>query len=184
MYTPNFVERVWAEKRTRKPGPRIGLLAQLKTFQRLGYFVLLSEIPHPVLEHVASIAGYSTVPDDLTRYSVSSARRRHMLLIRDYVGVKEWGHVAELAMQQASQDAARTLEDLADIINVVLEQLIRQRYELPAFSILHRAAQHARATVIESTSDWSAVGWRMRLEHSWAYSCAGSRMRPRGRGTG
>jgi Domain of unknown function (DUF4158) len=92
-------------------------------------------------------AGYSTVPEDLTRYGVSSARRRHMLLIRGYVGVKEWGHEAELAMQQASQDAARTLEDLADIINVVLEQLIRQRYELPAFSILHRAAQHARATI-------------------------------------
>ena len=147
VYTPNFVELIWAEKRTREPGPRVGLLAQLKTFQRLGYFVLLSEIPLPVLEHVALSAGYSTVPEDLTRYGVSSARRRHMLLIRGYVGVKEWGHEAELAMQQASQDAARTLEDLADIINVVLEQLIRQRYELPAFSILHRAAQHARATI-------------------------------------
>jgi len=35
VYTPNFVELVWAEKRTREPGPRVGLLVQLKTFQRL-----------------------------------------------------------------------------------------------------------------------------------------------------
>jgi hypothetical protein len=36
VYTPNFVELVWAEKRTREPAPRVGLLALLKTFQRLG----------------------------------------------------------------------------------------------------------------------------------------------------
>ncbi len=147
VYTPNFVELVWAEKRTREPGPRVGLLARLKTFQRLGYFVLLSEIPLPILEHVALSAGYGVVPEDLARYGASSARRRHMPLVRDYVGVKAWGDEPEQAVLRASQDAARTLEDIADIINVVLEDLVRQRYELPGFSILHRAAQHARAKV-------------------------------------
>jgi hypothetical protein len=41
VYIPSFVELVWAEKRTREPTPRVGLLALLKTFQQLGYFVLL-----------------------------------------------------------------------------------------------------------------------------------------------
>ena len=36
--TPNLVELVWAEKRTRERTPRVGLLVLLKTFQRLGYF--------------------------------------------------------------------------------------------------------------------------------------------------
>jgi cell pole-organizing protein PopZ len=40
-----------------------------------------------------------------------------MLLVRDYLGVKAWGADAQLAMQEASRQAARTLEDLADIIN-------------------------------------------------------------------
>jgi hypothetical protein len=70
-----------------------------------------------------------------------------MLLVRDYVGVKAWSAEAQQAMEDACRDAARTLEDLADIINVTLEQLVRQRFELPAFSVLHRAAQHARSTV-------------------------------------
>jgi TnpA family transposase len=147
VYTPNFVELVWAEKRTREAGPRVGLLAQLKTFQRLGYFVLLSEIPLPILEKVALSAGYSVIPEDLARYGASSARRRHMPLVRDYVGVKAWGEEPEQSMLRASREAARTLEDIADIINVVLEELVRQRYELPGFTILHRAAQHARATM-------------------------------------
>jgi hypothetical protein len=59
-----------------------------------------------------------------------------MLLIRDYAGVKAWGDEAQQAMERASQGEARTLEDLPDIINVALEQLVRQRFELPAFSTL------------------------------------------------
>lgn len=147
VYTQNFVELVWAEKRTRGAAPRVGLLALLKTFQRLGYFVPLSEVPIPILEQVAHHAGYLASPGDLARYDASSARRRHMLLVRDYVGVKGWGDEAHQAMRQASREAASTLEDLADIINFTLEQLVRQRFELPGFSVLHRAAQHARAAV-------------------------------------
>src|SRR5271168_4975719 len=75
VYTPNFIELVWAEKRTREPGPRVGLLVLLKTFQRLGYFVLLTEVPVPILEHVARCAGYDAVAKALFRYGASSARR-------------------------------------------------------------------------------------------------------------
>jgi TnpA family transposase len=145
VYTPNFVELVWAEKRTREPAPRVGLLALLKIFQRLGYFVSLSDVPASLLEHIARSAGYDSVPSGIFRYDAGSVRRRHMLLIRDYAGVKAWGEEAQVAMEKASEEAGRTLEDIADIINVILEQLVRQRFELPAFSVLQRAAQHARA---------------------------------------
>jgi len=91
VYTPNFVELVWAEKRTRESAPRVGLLALLKTFQRLGYFVSLPEVPRPILEHVAQCASYDSIPDGLFRYGASAARHRHMLLIRDYAGVYAWG---------------------------------------------------------------------------------------------
>ena len=88
VYTPNFVELVWAEKRTREPAPRVGLLALLKTFQRLGYFVSLSDVPVCLLEHIARSAGYDSVPAELFHYDASSVRRRHMLLVRDYAAVK------------------------------------------------------------------------------------------------
>jgi hypothetical protein len=123
----------------------VGLLTLLNTFQRLGYFVPLAQVPVSVLEHVARVAGYDSVPAELFRYDASSVRRRHMLLIRDYAGVKAWGEDAQAAMEKAGKESARTLEDLPDIINVLLEELVRQRFELPAFSVLQRAAQHARA---------------------------------------
>jgi hypothetical protein len=107
VYTPSFVELVWAEKRTKEPAPRVGLLALLKTFQRLGYFVSLSDVPVCLLEHIARSAGYDLVPVELFRYDASSVRRRHMLLIRDYAAVKAWGEDAETAMEKASRDASR-----------------------------------------------------------------------------
>ena len=83
-----------SRERTSESAPRVGLLALLKTFQRLGYFVSLPEVPRPILERVARCAAYGSVPDGLFRYGASSARRRHMLLIRDYAGVKAWGEDA------------------------------------------------------------------------------------------
>ncbi len=44
-------------------------------------------------------------------------------------------------------EAARTKDDLADLINVALEELVRCHFELPAFGTLDRAAHHARAIV-------------------------------------
>ena len=147
VYTPNLFEGSWVEQRTREPVPRIGLLALLKTFQRLGYFVMLDEVPRPILQHIAQSAGYEAIPDGLGTYDASSVRRRHMALVRDYVGVSTWCEAAQKIMADACRDAARTRDDLADIINVALEELVRQRYELPAFNTILRAARAARSEV-------------------------------------
>jgi hypothetical protein len=48
----------FAESRTREASPRIALLAMLKTFQRLGYFVKLTDISQVILRQVAQTAGY------------------------------------------------------------------------------------------------------------------------------
>jgi hypothetical protein len=45
------------------------------------------------------------------------------------------------------EEAARTKDDVADLINIAIEELMRQRWELPTFITLHRAARHVRALV-------------------------------------
>jgi hypothetical protein len=147
VYTPNLFEGSWVEQRTREPVPRTGLLVLLKTFQRLGYFVMMDEVPKPILQHIAACAGYDAVPAGLAEYDASSVRRRHMALVRDYVGVSAWCEVAQTVMIDACRQAARTRDDLADIVNIALEELVRQRYELPAFNTVLRAARAARTEI-------------------------------------
>src|SRR5436305_9352222 len=108
MYTPNLFEGSWVEQRTREPVPRIGLLVLLKTFQKLGYFVMLDKVPRPILQHIAQSAGYEAIPDGLGTYDASSVRRRHMALVRDYVGVSTWCEAAQKIVADACRDAART----------------------------------------------------------------------------
>jgi hypothetical protein len=49
--------------------------------------------------------------------------------------------------QAASVEAAHAREDVADIINAAIEELVRQRFELPAFGTLVKLATAARTTV-------------------------------------
>jgi TnpA family transposase len=147
VYTPNLFECGWVEQRTREQVPRIGLLVLLKTFQRLGYFVMVNEVPKLILQHVAQCAGYDAVPDGLDSYDTSSVRRRHLALVRDYVGVSAWCEMSQKIMSDACMEAAGTRDDLADIINIALEHLVRQRYELPAFNTALRAARAARTEI-------------------------------------
>jgi TnpA family transposase len=147
IYAPNIFELVFAAEHARKPALQVGLLLLLKTFQRLGYFVRYVDIPAAIISHIARSAGYQDVPEGLESYDASTARGRHMMLVRNFVGVTAYGYAARKVVVDASLRAARTREDLPDIINVALEELARQRYELPGFSTLLKIARAARSRV-------------------------------------
>jgi hypothetical protein len=70
-----------------------------------------------------------------------------MMLVRNFLGVTAYGYAARKVVVDASLRAARTREDLPDVINVALEELARQRYELPGFSTLLKIARAARSRV-------------------------------------
>jgi hypothetical protein len=52
FFTPNLFELTFAEKHTRQPSLLVGLLILLKTFQRLGYFVQVADIPRSIVRQV------------------------------------------------------------------------------------------------------------------------------------
>jgi hypothetical protein len=156
------------EEQTHRATAKVGLLVLLKTFQRLGYFVTLPEVPRRMVAHLTLCAGLSAVPEGLEMYDTSHSRSRHLSLIRTRLGITAYGPAARRTMFTAAVEAAQTKEDLANIINVMLETLVRQRYELPAFSTLERVAVTARARVNSRyyqliTTDLDATT-RVRLE--------------------
>jgi hypothetical protein len=147
VYTPTADELAFVAHHARTPTARMGLLVQLKTFQRLGYFPLLTDVPPRILDHLATSLGCSSPPAVLATYDASGTRRRHRAIVRARLGVTAYGAAARKALSKAAVDAARTKENVADIINVAIEDLVRQRYELPAFSTLVRVAYTARHMV-------------------------------------
>lgn len=147
VYTPSPADLELAQRVTRGAPTRLAFLVILKVFQRLGYFVPLSEVPPAIVEHVAQRTEMEGALSGLAGYDSSAIRRRHLPIIREALGVKPFDRTARHLVVQAIGEVAKTKEDLADLINVAIEELVRQKYELPAFDTLVRAARHVRAVV-------------------------------------
>lgn len=145
-YTPSEADLALALSSANGNTGRLSFLVLLKTFQRLGYFVMLSDIPERVVAHLASNLKLKKVPC-LTEYDDSGTRRRHVSVIRDFLQVSAFDETAKKALLDATREAALTKEDLADVINVGIEELLRLRFELPAFSTIHRTAQYAKTQI-------------------------------------
>lgn len=74
---------------------------------------------------------------------------RHRQLIRDYLQVIDYADGGEAVVSRAVQQAAATMGDPADLINVAIEELLRQGFELPTFSTLDRLINRLQSQVDE-----------------------------------
>ena len=147
-YTLSVEERDFVRTNARGAKQRLTLAVLLKTFQHLGYFPDLSEIPKSVLDFVGQQLdlppGTSTL--DGPRRKPTLFRYRQSVL-----GLLGWTVYGEAPAQQLRamlETAAQTMSDPADLINVAVEHLVKSHIELPAFSV---------ASDGSFVSDWGAI---------------------------
>ena len=140
VYIPTPQERFLAFRATKGSIAELGFLVLLKTYQRLGRFIPLGEAPAPIIEYIAKLIGPHLDVSDLDSYDSSGTRQRHIPLIRAAQKLKPYGPAARTCLLKAMIEAAKTKEDLADLINVALEELARECFELPPFATLDKAA--------------------------------------------
>lgn len=143
-------------KRTAKTDKsRFNMAIQLKTFQRLGYFVEMDKIPSEIIVHIRQSLKYHyrLTPG----YSANNKSiYRHRQKIREFLNVNRWGYEEvdgkkihpglKLAIQYA-YDASHSMNNIPDIISAVTEKLVHASYELPSFYRLSRLVRHTRHTV-------------------------------------
>lgn len=140
-YSPTPEESEFCASVVRGQSTRFGFFLTLKTFQRLGHFVTSDQIPDAIIDHLAKIEGIPVDREALKRYDISRSRKTHVSVIRSYLHVSLFDSEAYKLLCQALVDAALTKDDLADIINIGIEVLVKHRYELPAFGTLLREAK-------------------------------------------
>ena len=149
IYTPTPEDQSLAKQITRGKPAYLGFLILLKTFQRLGYFVPVKQVPAAIVEHIAAVTESEEAVADLENYDLSKTRKRHTHAIRDSLQIQFFGKEARHIMIVAMSEAATTKDELADLINVAIEELVRKKYELPAFNALVRGARHARSIIYQ-----------------------------------
>lgn len=151
IYTPTAVELQCVRNIATGPATRLALLLHLKLFQRLGYFTTLIEVPERIVQHVAQTLGMRRVPADrLASYDASGAKHVHLAQLRAFLNVCPLDAAGRDWLGTVAETAAQTKHIVPDIVNVMLEELVHHRFELPAFSTLGRTAIAAREHVHEA----------------------------------
>lgn len=151
IYTPLASELRLVRSISTQPTSQLPILIHLKLFQRLGYFVTLADVPERIRQHIAQAAGLRRALGvrDLNRYDVSGAKRAHMKRLRQFLRVRPLEPADRDWLATVAESAAQTKHVIPDIINVMLEELVHHRFELPGFTTLERIAIHARERVHE-----------------------------------
>jgi uncharacterized protein DUF4158 len=151
LYSPTEEDFAFVYGRANDPVQQLTLLARLKCHQHLGYMPILQEIPGSIrlylCQQLRMPADTAWAPD------TQMSRHRHRLAIRIYLNFTSYSYGGERAVAHEVEQAAYTMSDPADLINVAIERLIEQRFELPAFSTLDRLVGRVRYHVHEHLYD-------------------------------
>ncbi len=145
FYTPTQEELSYVDGFIRSKNAKLGFLILLKSFQRLGYFKPATSVPEDIAKHIAASIGCTYSARAIKEYERSRNKWNHVDRIRQLMEVKPFAKEAADLLGGSMRQAAQIKQDLVDIINVGIEELVRNRFELPVFETLLREAKKARA---------------------------------------
>ena len=126
---------------------RLILATLLKTRQDLGCFLAPDEVPPDIVVHLAAQLGPAVPqawPDEARR---TKSLYRYQAAVRAHLSVTPYGDAGERLVTSTVLEAAETMSDPADLINLAIETLQIAASDLPAFSTLDRLVNRLRAEV-------------------------------------
>lgn len=129
----------WVRSKSKAPF-HLNLAVLLKTFQVLRYFPDITDVPDQLVAFIRGELGQRSKVK-FAEYKWFQ-QYRHMNAIRARLGVTAfYGSDAIEVAERHAKEMSFVLDQRADIINSVIEELIRQDYELPAYSTLNDLAE-------------------------------------------
>lgn len=148
IYTLTPDEIAFIDKTVKRPIARSAAFIYLKLFQRLGYFVHIRDVPSVIRQHIVAQTGYRPArSDELRQFDRTTARTTLITALRRYLNVRPLDDQGRAWLRHVAETAADSRHVVADIINVMLEELVHHRYELPGFSTLDRLGIQAREKI-------------------------------------
>ncbi|BAY14067.1 Tn3 family transposase [Calothrix sp. NIES-2098] len=145
IYTPNKSEIAFAYATTKGESNILNLVCLLKSFQRLGYFPSVIEIPLKIVNHIRSNLKFSV--DTVLGYENRKTMYRHRTAIREYLQVNQFNQTGLHIAIKAVNESATVMDNPADLMNVAIAELVKNRYELPGFNTLNRLVRRVRNVV-------------------------------------
>ncbi|MBT2401420.1 Tn3 family transposase [Streptomyces sp. ISL-100] len=145
FFSPSREEVEWAAGQTDSDGHQLALLLALKSYQRMGCFPKLVEIPDMVVDFVRRAV---ELPEGtLPGYASERTAAQHRTWVRRRTGVHYDKAKARKIAEATIRVEAAAKNNPADLINIALEKLVEAGLELLAFSTLDAMASKVRGEV-------------------------------------
>jgi hypothetical protein len=144
LYAPTEEDRAFVAAHTRTDTQQLTLLTLLKCQQSLGYLTAFETIPAYIRQYLCH---QLSLAPETALHTGKHLRSRYRHLIRRYLAVTVYADGGPRVVDQRVTEAVYTMSDPADLINVAIEHLIQQRFELPAFQTLDRLVSYVRYEV-------------------------------------
>ena len=145
IYTPTRIEIAFALKVTTREDNYFNLLVLLKVFQRLGYFPQIADIPLAIINHIRT--ALKLQENRSFSYQYPPTLSRHKKAIRALLQVSPFNQKSKALITAVITESALRMDNPADLINVAIEEVVKERYELPGFNTLDRLVNHLRKEV-------------------------------------
>ncbi len=145
VYTPTKTEIAFALSVTTGEENYFNCLVLLKSFQRLGYFPKIKDIPPTVVNYIQTVLRLNK--DKFWKYECPQTLSRHKKAIRSYLQVNPFNQKAKNHITEIIKQSTLRMDNPADLINVAIEELVKERYELPGFYTLERLIAQSRKAV-------------------------------------
>jgi hypothetical protein len=145
FFSPTRDEVQWAADATDGDEHLLALLLVLKSYQRMGCFPALEDVPAQVVEFVRRQV---ELPEGtLPVYRAERTAKHHRGLVRKKVGVKYDQGEARRIVERSIRKEAAAKNRPADLINIALEKVVEAGLELPGFSTFDKMASKIRTEV-------------------------------------
>ncbi|WP_331743556.1 DUF4158 domain-containing protein (plasmid) [Streptomyces sp. NBC_00873] len=142
FFSPTRDELQWAADATDGDEHLLALLLMLKSYQRMGCFPALAEVPEQVVEFVRRQV---ELPEGtLPLHRAERTAKHHRGLVRTKVGVKYDQGAARRIVERSIRKEAAAKNRPADLINIALEKVVEAGLELPGFSTFDKMASKIR----------------------------------------
>jgi hypothetical protein len=128
VYTPTAEDLAFVRGIARGAAPTLTAMVLLTSFKRLGYMPRLQDVPFAIIGHVRACL---RLPSETSLEVTPRTLYRHHQSIRDYLQVRGWDREARHDAVEAAYRAAQVMNHPADLINVAIEELVRQRSNCP-----------------------------------------------------
>ena len=123
---------------------QLNFLVLLKIFDFLTYFPNVHEIPDKIYLYIGKQIGM----EDLNIKEISKATKyryySHILQMRNFKAFDDNG---KKLCENSALKSAQTLNNITDIINICIEDLRKNRYELPTYDTIHKIAIKSKKEV-------------------------------------